>query len=157
MFPSLIWAICALAIPLSVAERSERPVEWVDLMIATSSFPRFFGEVTNINRTGPPRVAAVLFNTGSVEPITCRSTAEGFRCDADCGDCGTVPPQVTTAIGSIQVYSPPPLDGLTFIAQRLDSLYMEDGAIGRTSSFWQSDPAGKIPIDNTIMQINIVS
>ena len=157
MLHSLIWAIWALSTSPSAAERPARLVKWEDLMVATSAFPRFSGEVANITRTGTPKVAAVLFNSGAIEPITCRSNAEGLHCDADCGDCGDVAAEFPNAINELQLHSPPQLDGLTFIGNRILSDKKEDGTKCRSFFLWQSNPAGKIPIDNTVVQINLVS
>ncbi|KAI7778042.1 hypothetical protein LA080_002679 [Diaporthe eres] len=61
--PFLAWAIWALILPVTMAHHHH--VKWEDLMVATNKFPRFFGEVPSINRTGSPRVVGLGYKHGS--------------------------------------------------------------------------------------------
>lgn len=153
MLPHLKWAIWALVIPLSVAERP--PVTWVDLMIATSRFPRFFGEVTTINRTGEPKVNGVVQNDGTLTPVTCvKDPTLAVKCDGDGWD---IVEEMRPAIYGLQYQSLPLLNDLRFTTNGTLWSKGEDGTIFRTYFFFQSNLDGMITIDNTIVKIHIVS
>lgn len=153
MLPYLSWAIWALVIPLSVAERP--PVKWEDLMVATSRFPRFFGEVTAINRTGEAKVNAVVHDDGTLTPVTCvKDYPTGVKCDEDGW---VVKKEMRPVIREIQYHSPPYLNELRFTAEGF--LWSEggDGTIFRTFFLFQSNLDGMITIDNTFVKVHKVS
>lgn len=157
MLPSLAWAIWALIFPVIMAERHARDVEYHVLLTATIKFPRFFGEVTNVNRTGDTKVVALVLPEGDVKSMKCSQPAdEDFRCDLECGNCATVAAEFLDAIDQFQRVSPPDFNDLTFIADK----YLQDERDGmwRGSFFFsQTNLGGKTEIDNAFTQLNLVS
>lgn len=155
MLPHLNWAIWALVIPLSVAERP--PVKWEDLMIATSRFPRFFGEVTTINRTGEPKVHGVLKSDGTLMPVTCvkdYNLTNYVKCD---DDGRVVSKDMRPIIREIQYHSPEYMNDLRFTLEKVFWSKGEDGTIFRTFFLFQSMLDGMITIDNTVVKVHRVS
>lgn len=159
MLPHLNWAIWALVIALSVAERP--PVQWEDLMVATSRFPRFFGEVTTINRTGEPKVNGVLnFKDGTLTPVTC---VKDYTTYVKCDDDGrVVVKEIRPIIREIQYHSPPYMNDLRFTLEKIfwskgKDAKGEDGTIFRTFFLFQSILDGMITIDNTVVKVHKVS
>lgn len=162
MLPSLKWATLALSIPLSMADRLAPRVKWEDLMLATSEFPRFFGEVTNLNRTGPPRVVAAQKAEGErwiIMPVKCAgATSEEFHCDYDCPHCGPVAQEFSYPIFQFQNASRPDLNlnNLTFVASNFSETN-KSGILSRNFFFTQTNLGGTVEIDNAIVQLNWVS
>lgn len=155
MLPSLNWVIWALTLPLSMAVRSSRPVKWEDLMIATSEFPRYFGEVTTVPRTGPPKVAWMRINSGSFERVSCVSSPGHVECDKS--QAWKVSEELYPAIGEVQDHSPPYLNDLGFLAYIIYSSHGENGTTYRTFVFNQTSLDDMVVIDNTIVNIWLVS
>lgn len=159
MQPSLTWAIWALFIPLSVAERVARQVNWVDLMTATSKFPRFFGEPAEVNRTGPPQVVALTNATdGRTERMKCsRSTSKAFDCVFDCESCmPSIKKDVLGVIELLQEGHQAAWNNLTFIADRWtrhsEWIDKEEQPF-QTVFFNQTNLGGEIEIDNTMNRL----
>lgn len=152
MLPSLNWAIWALALPLSIAMRSAHPVKWEDLMVATSEFPRYFGEVTTVPRTGPPKVAWVKIDSGSFERVSCETVPGYLKCDNK-PSAWKVSKELAPAIADVQDHSPPYLNDLRFLAYIIWSSHGENGTTYRTFVFNQTSPDDMVVIDNTIVNI----
>lgn len=130
-------------------------------MVATSEYPRFFGEVTNINRTGPPRVVAAkkADPNGWIKPMKCwGATPEEFRCDFDCGSCAFMHKQFLYPIFQFQNASRPELNlnNLTFVAGNFSETN-KTGIWSRSFGFIQTNLGGTVEIDNTAVQLNWVS
>lgn len=160
MLSPLTWAILALTLPFSMAQRVHHDVKWEDLMVATSQFPRFFGEPANITRTGDAKVHAMYLEDGTVMSMNCYNTVvkgEWLRCDVDCDGCVTMTDALLDGIDQAQQWFKPDLNNLTFVLRRTDEHEGEDGWWFRTFFFDQTNLGGKIEIDNAIVQLYLVS
>lgn len=158
--PFLAWAIWALILPVTMAHHHR--VKWEDLMVATNKFPRFFGEAPSISRTGSPRVVGIGYKHGSVvEPAKCSgANAEEMHCELDCGHCMLVGRKFLIAIDHLQRLSPPQLNELTFITSEYTGIKWVVGkqaAWHRHLWFNQTNLGGTIAIDNSRVQLNLVS
>lgn len=124
-------------------------------MVATSRFPRFFGEVTAINRTGEAKVNAVMQSSGTLAPITCvKDYPRGVKCE---GNDWIVAKEMRGIIREIQYHSPPYMNELRFTFVSIAWSKGEDGTIYRTFFLHQSNLDGMITIDNTVVKVHMVS
>lgn len=160
MLSPLTWAILALTLPFSMAQRVHHDVKWEDLMVATSNFPRFFGKPANITRTGDAKVHGIYLEDGTVAPMDCYTpddTDEWLRCDVDCDGCVTMTQALLDGIDLAIEWFEPDLNNLTFVLRRVEESEGKDGWWFRSFTFHQTNLGGNIEIDNAIVKIELVS
>ncbi|POS70457.1 hypothetical protein DHEL01_v211150 [Diaporthe helianthi] len=172
MFTPLAWTIWALAASLSLAEATFKPVEWIDLMVATSRFPRFFGEPPYISRTDPPKVSGLSYLEknkmippfGKIVPLNCSSNEGKFSCPGwtDCEKCfGELKEDGPPAYQAIQARNSSlghKLDGLTLNADLMWHIPVELDPAGyhtRQTHHFSQNMGGITPIDNTMVNLGI--
>ena len=159
MMRSLKWAIWALAIPLSMAERLAHRVKWEDLMVATSEFPKFWGGFNPINRTGPPRVTHMVTN-GNLEPIQCHTEIGPERTESSCSL--KVDDIWLKAIWGLQNGSAniSALNGLNFTAADVSNDIIKDDRVGNNDTYkravFQQNLDG-IDIEGAYVEMSVVS
>lgn len=164
MFALLEWTIWALAISPSMAEATAKPVEWVDLMIATSRFPRFFGAPPHVSRSNPPNVTGLTTGYsayklvppfGKILPVECSTKSGKFSCSGVEYSGFLVPEAVSLLQG--RDFKGHDLDGLNFTVDwALNHTY--PGSPRKSCVIYFSQNMGeRLPIDNTRVEIGLVS
>ncbi|KAG8164341.1 hypothetical protein KVR01_006259 [Diaporthe batatas] len=166
----LSWAIWALVISLSMADDAVKPVEWVDLMIATSNFPRFFGTPPHVSRKGGPKVTAVTLyddpkkprfgKDQKVLPIQCSSKSGDSCKGAEMGQ------GVKDAISALQENIKPPslgdgkpgLEGLNFIFDHMRYFWYDHTGSPHHHNvyYFRQSMHENLPVDNTelVLEVN---
>lgn len=172
---ALGWTIWALAVSHAMAEADAtlKPVEWVDLMISTSKFPRFFGAPPYIPRTDPPKITGMSINNptdthkppfGHLVPLHCSSDNETgiFSCPGytDCDLCsGRAKDHGMPAFSALQESRTSlgnELDGLSFNSEFVQR-NRRHGEFARYSFYFSQNMEGLLPIDNTLVVLGLVS